>query len=67
MKVFNPSKCAPDDFATVESDQILVSAVAYNIVDAYPWFVSGVDIGNDMNFSVLTDDLGNVLTAQKGL
>jgi hypothetical protein len=62
MKVFNPLKCGADDFAIIESDQILVSAVAYDVIlDPYPWIVGGATITNDLRFSVLTNDEGNVL------
>lgn len=62
MKIFNPLKCAADDFAIVESDQMLVSAVAYDVIlNPYPWIIGGATITNDLRFSVLTDDQGNVL------
>ncbi len=47
MKVFNPLKCKADDFATVESDQILTTEYGYSTQD---------------DFSVLVDGNGNVLT-----
>lgn len=65
MKIFNPLKCAADDFAIVESDQMLVSAVSYDAVTEYRWVVGGQQITNDLRFSVLVDDQGNVLCTER--
>jgi hypothetical protein len=65
MKVYNPLSCRRPDFASVESDLILTTATAYEIVSPYP-----VDFGKppevtiqvDKEFSVLADWQGNVLS-----
>ncbi len=62
MQVFNPLKCKSDDFATVESDQILTTSVGLRVAIVLPAGSPPVVEQVCDDYSVLIDFNGNVLT-----
>ncbi len=66
MKVFNSLKCPVDgdDFATIESDQILTTEVGLRVILEEPILVPPVLTNEYGDYSVLIDFNGNVLTQE---